>query len=318
MAATARPTCDAETGQTLRRAMPLLGTLVGVEVRSADPDFNCAATNAAFDAIHHAHRLMSFHDPQSDISRINRAASGARVEVDAHTASLLRLALEIGAASDGAFDCTVGSELVRHRLLPAFADHRLEEPFDYRDARPDGPAFLVEGQAIVKQRPCLIDVGGIAKGYAVDWAVDAILSLGASHRVAVDHLLINAGGDLRHCGHRPVTIHVRHPRRPDAVSGSFDVLNHALATSATSGLAATDADANTDTAGIVSALLDPRSRSPLPLGLGATVRAPTCVIADALTKVALVTRNPRHPIFDRYGATVLPLSSGSPAPSRHP
>lgn len=313
MGTTGLPTHEGETGETLRRAKPLLGTLVGVEVRSADPNFTCAATNAAFDAIHNAHRLMSFHDPQSDISRINRAAPGVRVEVDAHTASLLRLALEIGVASDGAFDCTVGSELVRHRLLPAFADHQLETPFDHRIAPADGPAFLVEGHAVVKQCACLIDVGGIAKGYAVDWAVDAIASLAANRGVAIDHVLINAGGDLRHCGHRPVTIHLRHPRRPDVFAGSFDVLNHALATSATSGLDTVDAD----TAGIASALLDPGSRSPLPLGLGATVQAPTCVIADALTKVALVTLNTRHPIFDRYGATVVQLSPRSPAPSRH-
>lgn len=311
MAATGLPTSP---GETLRRAKPLLGTLVGVEVRSADPDLTYAATHAAFDAIHSVHRLMSFHDEQSDISRINRAAPGVAVQVDARTALLLRLALEISVASHGAFDCTVGSALVQHRLLPAFGDQTLEAPFGHRDCAANSPGFRVEEHAVVKERACIIDVGGIAKGYAVDLALDAIASLAADRGASFDHVLINAGGDLRHWGNRPATIQLRDPRRRDAFAGSFELLNGALATSATSGLAAADADA--DTAGVPSALFDPDSRSPLPLGLGATVHAPTCAIADALTKVALVTRERSHPIFDRYGATVVQLSSGFPPPAR--
>ena len=294
-------------GETLRRAKPLLGTLVGIEVRAADVAAAYAATDAAFAAVGDVHRLMSFHDPSSDVSRINRAAPGVVVEVDARTAELLALALDVGAASGGAFDCTAGAALARRRSLPWLAEEhvRPDLPSDGSgavSARADGPAFIVDGRSVVKRRACLIDVGGIAKGYAVDRAVDAIASTAAARGTSFDHVLVNAGGDLRHCGRHAVPIRLRDPRWPGACAASFELRDGALAGSATSGPAPGVDEA-------ASAHVDPRSSLPLPPDLGAAVHAPTCVVADALTKVALVIGSRCHPVFDRYGATVVWLAS---------
>ena len=64
-----------------RRAQPWLGTLVEITINDGGEDARlnqCFA--AAFAAIAEIHRLMSFHDPMSDISRINRAAVGESVQ----------------------------------------------------------------------------------------------------------------------------------------------------------------------------------------------------------------------------------------------
>ncbi|CAB3783877.1 hypothetical protein LMG28614_01750 [Paraburkholderia ultramafica] len=173
-------------GCIVRRAKPLLGTLVDVAVGAPDRDFAQTAIGAAFAEIRDVHRLMSFHEPSSDVSRINRAAPGVPVEVDPRTADVLRLATELQDASAGGFDCTVAPVLVRHRLLPwvdgwdgnEARPRRRELHGELAGCSPDRvPAFAIDACSVVKQRDCLIDLGGIAKGYAVDRAVEAVRAL---------------------------------------------------------------------------------------------------------------------------------------------
>ncbi|WP_244112065.1 FAD:protein FMN transferase [Burkholderia diffusa] len=290
----------------LRRAKPLLGTLVDIGIGAADADIALAAANAAFAEIRDVHRLMSFHEPSSDLSRINRAAAGVAVDVDPRTADVLRLALEIHDASGGAFDCTVAPALVRHGLLPSVDGREAGAvrapsnawPGNSGDPASDrAPAFVVDGCTVIKQRDCLIDLGGVAKGFAVDRAVDAVMTLSAAHGSAIDSVLVNAGGDLRLHGATPVTIQLRDPLDPAQLTDTVEVSGGALASSSTRGLEGL--------ARRVSALVDPRGGAPMRMGAGATIAAPTCAIADALTKVTLVTGDPAHPVFARYGASVV-------------
>lgn len=276
----------------VRRAKPLLGTLVDITVRAGDAPRAQAALASAFAEVAAVHRLMSFHDPDSDVSRINRAPVGASTPVDSRTAEVLRMAWSLSVESHGIFDCTVARELVQWGLLPA---DRATVPRNEVPPCPVGRRALpwsLQGGHVIKHADCLIDLGGIAKGYAVDRAI-AILVL---HGVA--SALVNAGGDLRHHGEAPATIHLRDPADPGRVGSPISLHNAALASSATSGLDA--AGART-----VSALIDGVTRLPLPLGDGVSITAPTCIMADALTKFALAARAPRHPLLDRHGAHVV-------------
>jgi thiamine biosynthesis lipoprotein len=258
---------------------------------------------------------MSFRDPASDVSRINRAPPGEAVEVDPRTAEVLRLAIEIQKASAGAFDCTVAPVLVRHHLLPSaeFRGAHIAEP--QRFDRPASPmfdrtaTFVVDTSSVVKQRDCLIDLGGIAKGYAVDRAIEAITAKFAESGHPIGNVLVNAGGDLRFHGESAIAIRLRDPRDPARLVDTIEIPGGALASSATSGLGGP--------AGRVSALVDPLSGTPLPPGGGVTIAAPTCAIADALTKVALTTGDPTHPVFARYGASVVRFYPGRPSRSGH-
>src|SRR2546423_10672087 len=94
-----------------RRARPLLGTLVEISAAGAGPCVH-AAIGAAFAAIERVQRLMSFHDPRSDISRVNRWADRKPIAVDAWTWAVLARAQMISQASAGAFDITTAPRLV--------------------------------------------------------------------------------------------------------------------------------------------------------------------------------------------------------------
>src|SRR2546423_4321797 len=99
------------------RMRPLLGTVV--EIRAGGPAMVATAgIDAAFARVERVQRLMSFHDPASDVARINAAPAGRTVVVDSETYAVLRHALDLGQESDGVFDITVAPSLVEAGFLP--------------------------------------------------------------------------------------------------------------------------------------------------------------------------------------------------------
>lgn len=174
----------------LRRAKPLLGTLV--EITASGPEAALQpALDAAFASIERVHRLMSFHASDSDVSRINAAETGSVVSVEADTFRVLTRALELGELSGGVFDIATAGALVEQGFLPAPAGAQRPEPqASFRDL------VLMDGHRVQWHRKGWIDLGGIAKGYAVDCAIATL------HSHGVDAAVVNAGGDLR-CYGRP-------------------------------------------------------------------------------------------------------------------
>lgn len=271
-----------------RRAQPWLGTLV--EITIADELAEAvllSCFDAAYAEIAAVHRLMSFHDPASDVSRINRAAAGEQVTVDARTCEVIRRALEIGCASGGLFDVSCAPRLVEWGYLPAPAGDRPAHI-------PGRPVLALEpGRRIRKNRAAWIDLGGIAKGYAVDLAIDAL------RRSGVHSACVNAGGDLRAFGDLAYPVAIRHPRRPRAAAAQLRLREGALATSGTyfshrhvDGLAC-------------SALVDGANGRPISGTFSASVFAPSCILADALSKVVMASADARHPALRQYGASAL-------------
>ena len=246
-----------------RQCRPALGTFVEIALRAEVADD--AVFDAAYASIAAVERQMSFHDPDSILSRINRAVPGELVVLPALTQTVVRAALAVHAATGGLFDCGVGHELVRRGLLPDAG------------ARSTGglaAVQLVDDCLIVHAAVCL-DLGGIAKGFAVDQAIETIVAAG------VPSCIVNAGGDLRVTGPHPAPVAVRDPSAPGSLVPFGEMLDGAVATSAPyysrqgEGLEASCA--LFDPAGV--ALIAPRSY---------TVIAPTCMIADALTKAVAV------------------------------
>lgn len=269
-----------------RRAKPLLGTLVEISVRAtgdatdADTD---RAIEAAFAEIAKVHRLMSFHEALSDVGRINCAGVGIAVAIDARTTEVLQTALRASTESHGAFDCTVAAELVALSLLPF---HTVAAPTSFGASR-----WILQNDHFIKLAPCLIDLGGIAKGYAVDRAITTLLQ----HNV--QNVLVNAGGDLRHIGTLTEIIHLRDAGDPGRLPLAVELNNQALASSAAGGL-------TPDGPGSQSTLIDGVSRMPIGLGASVSIVASTCMDADLLTKVVLASDNPYHPMLAHYGAHV--------------
>ena len=243
-----------------RRARPLLGTFVEIGAVGANA---AAGIEAAFREIATIHRLMSFHEANSDVSRINRAAPGEIVRVDRRTYKVLECSKLTSRLSAGAFDITVGGRLVEAGFLP--------QPYGARAFDPEASfkdLLLLPDNFVTLKRPAWIDLGGIAKGYAVDRAVQVLKESGVRSGI------VNAGGDLYVLG-EPQPIHIRHPENASLVLPLGSIANAALASS--SGFFTAK--------GHNDALVEPRRGRCVKWRQGITVIAARCMIADALTKV---------------------------------
>jgi thiamine biosynthesis lipoprotein len=273
-----------------RRARPLLGTLVEVVLDGTnESELHRAATNA-FDAVERVHRLMSFHSATSDVTRLNRRAHRVPVEVDPETWKVLDLAGRVSQATNGVFDVTIGGRMMEHNALPRMTTVCLDPSACFRDIE------LLPGNRVFFRRALAIDLGGIAKGYAIDCAVDI---LRAYEEMSGS---VNAGGDLRVFGENAVPVQIRNPNHPSQVGATATVRDAALATSAryssSCGLAAS------------GLILHPRT-SALPRRLrSASVRAATCALADALAKAVYLMNEKAGSVLSQFGASGFLLSNG--------
>jgi len=233
----------------VRRARPLLGTLVEIGVvRDVAAERAAAAAaeraiDAAFARVAALQERLSRFVPSSDIGRFNAAPEGARIDIGADARTVLEAAAKLRDASDGAFDVTLGSGAWAWRA----------------DAR--GLHKLAAGVSI--------DLGGIAKGHAVDCAVAALVGAG------IGAGWVNAGGDLRAFGALALPIDLR-----DEIGGGVwrfaTIEDGAFATSRR-----VDRDGN---------------------ARHASVAAPQCLWADALTKIVVASGDATHPLLARFGA----------------
>ena len=237
-----KATCD-----SARRARPLLGTLVEIGVMDAGD----ATLQAGFDTIAAIQAALSRFDPCSDVARFNTLAAGDRIDIGAHAAFVLDAAQRLRDTSGGVFDVSLGT-----------APH----------------GWCRRGRRLHKlDAAARLDLGGIAKGYAVDRAIDALRQGGAAAG------WVNAGGDLRVFGDLELPLTLR-----DEVTGGvrrFGTLGDgAFATSHYAGGSRSQASATR------------------PVRAHVSVAAPLALWADALTKVVAVTGDAVHPLLARHGA----------------
>ena len=197
----------------MRRCRPLLGTYVELTAGKAK------GIQAAFAAIERVHRLMSAHEPESDVARINCFAHIEPVRVDGWTARMLERALFWSRQSEGAFDVVrAGKAALEHGLIPRHLDQ--PEP-----VAAHWTWLEIQGATVRLSKPGCIDLGGIAKGFAVDLAIAALKDAGCERG------LVNAGGDLRGFGPEPWPVTIVHPRTRAPLI-EVELRDQALATSA--------------------------------------------------------------------------------------
>jgi thiamine biosynthesis lipoprotein len=271
------------------RARPCFGTLVTVSVR-CDAALRPAALHAidrAFEACAAVHVALSAHDPCSDLGRIARAGDGAVLEVSPHTVAVLGLARHWHRESGGRFDPAVGRRLAADGLRPGL------------DAAARGRLVDVErldDRRVRVRRAAALDLGGLAKGYGVDRAIDALREAG------VAAALVNAGGDLRAFGRAAWPLAVRMPSSPTRAvrigAGPGRALRGRTAFAmAGSGLLEAGPAARHAT------LVEPRlGRRRRVAPLGCTVIAPDAATADALTKLVMLSRRWPRRVLQRARA----------------
>jgi thiamine biosynthesis lipoprotein len=268
------------------RCKPLLGTFVEISIESIEsiqePQWN-DAISLAFQKIEKVQELMSFHSEHSDLSKINREAHLNLIKVDGLTEKLLKLSLEIHQKSEGIFDCGVGHLLIQLGLRPNHHNLEQETQGSIKDLK-----FYGNGLIGARRQVCL-DLGGIAKGFAVDLAVETLQANG------VKSATVNAGGDLRIFGQAMRPIQLRDPINPHLLTEVGKLSDGAFATSGNYFLEKSDA-VNT------SHLINPINQQAINTDLSFSVIADQCVIADALTKVLAISQDPQNPCFEYYCA----------------
>ena len=270
-----------------RRAEPWLGTLVDITASASSQQALDEGLRAAFAAVARIHRALSGHDLASELTRVNRDAASAKQSISADLRAVLTCALELAARSEGTFDPTVGAELAALGFLPAHA--KCERGATWHDV-------ILEDDGVWFKRPLVLDFDGIAKGYAVDCAMAVLRDAGTTQAI------VNAGGDLRVHGPGTETVQLRTGGAQSAMLPLIAIGDGALATSAYGGRR------RRIRGRLATPLVNPRNRLPSMSTRTVSVAAPTCIVADALTKVVALDGARAARVLASYGASAAIVS----------
>ena len=219
--------------QLVRRSLPVMGTIADIAVVHRDPQYAHRAIDAALAELRWVDETMTRFDAGSEVGRANLEALARPVVISAETAIVLTEALRWAAASAGGFDPCLGRALElwdvgRRQVPPAEAELRsLAGPRLYRQL--ELASSTAEPTVRFHDPRVAIDLGGIAKGYGVDRAVEALRSFG------IYNGLVNVGGDLYALGRSEDgdawTVGIRDPEKPDQLIESIEASDCAVATS---------------------------------------------------------------------------------------
>ena len=262
------------------REEPIMGTRITVEVWSDGPAAGAAAIDAVIAEMHRIDELMSVYKPESQLSGVNRDAARAPVKVDPELARLISRALEFSEMSGGAFDITYASV----GYLYDYREHKHPTEAQIQAALPavNWRHVVVDPVASTVRflKPGVrIDLGGIAKGHAVDSCIAILESR------SITNATVTAGGDSRILGDRrgrPWIVGIRHPDDRSRVIARIPLEDSAISTSG-------DYERFFDEDGVrYHHIIDPKTGKS-PHGVrSVTVIAPTSTFAEGLTKSVFI------------------------------
>lgn len=285
-------------GPRVDRSVPVMGTVLHVSAWAADQETAGTAAEAGRAAVFRVDSLMSNYKPDSEISRLNDVAGTGRwTPLSPWTIEVLNAALTWARRSQGAFDPTVGP------LMKAWGF------FQHEPGRPD-PDALVQAEALVgwegvtvdstgararlERSGMQLDFGALAKGFALDRALEAMREAGATSALA------DLGGNVSVFGTPPGAdslwvLGIRHPRTPGDLMGTVAVRSGSVATSG-------DYEQMFEDAGVrYSHIMDPTTGEPAQGVVAVTVAADDGMTADALSTLLFVLGPDRGRAFvERY------------------
>ena len=213
----------------LHEEAAIMGTAINVELWNEDPSTGRVLIHAVMDEMRRIDDLMSTYKADSELSRVNAGASKAPVKVSSELFRLIGEALKYSDITQGAFDITYASagQYYDYRKGIKPDDKQLAEllpEINYHHVRLDAEHTTVQ----FLQSGVRIDLGGIAKGYAVDRGIAILQAAG------IENALVSAGGDTRvigrHWDHQWM-IGIRNPRDHDGIVTRIPLENAAISTS---------------------------------------------------------------------------------------
>lgn len=265
-----------------------MGTYASVSVPGQDRALLPRFSEICRSVMAKVERTLSIYDPESELSKLNAAAGESEIRVSPLTQDLLRISSNYWTLTEHMFDPTVGPLMELWGFkgdLPAEAPGPLEiatalEATGYNHVR------VSKENAKLTAPGVTLDLGGIAKGYAVDLCYSALIEEGARHA------LINLGGNMRSLGlARPDStgpaglwkVGVRNPFDPDGLLGALSLENgRAVATSGNYERFVTIGTNN------YAHIMDPRSGRPVQGMAGVTVLTSSAAKADVMSTALFI------------------------------
>ncbi|MEM9384381.1 MAG: FAD:protein FMN transferase [Pseudomonadota bacterium] len=211
------------------RSEGVMGTNIAVQLWHEDEAAAEEALDAVIREMHRINALMSTWQEDTQLSAVNRDAADRPVSVSRELFGLIARALEFSELTQGAFDITYASVgyLYDYRkgIKPeAKAVVQALKAVDYRFVTMDPQTHSIRFQ----REGVRIDLGGIAKGYAVERGNALLRARG------IEHAIVTAGGDSRILGDRrgrPWTVGIRNPRTEGTVVTRIPLVDEAISTS---------------------------------------------------------------------------------------
>ncbi len=211
------------------REEAIMGTSVRVELWCDNRITGDQTIDAVMDEMHRIDHAMSPHKAASELSQINRNAFAKPVVLSEEMFQLIARAIEFSKLSDGAFDITYASvgQLYDYRQGIRPSDEELTRACAFVGHQ----HLMLDTQARTLRFACegaRIDLGGFAKGHAVDRGAAILKSRGIRHGI------VTAGGDSRIVGDRrgrPWMIGIRDPRKAGEIAAMLPLSDVAMSTS---------------------------------------------------------------------------------------
>ena len=271
---------DKAQAEWIYREAAIMGTRCAVELWSDDRARAEQAIASVFDDMRRIDLLMSTWKPDTQLARVNELAYQEPVVVDPELFELLAIALDYSKETDGAFDITYASvgylyDFRRHVHPDGAAIREALSGIDYRHVQLDPARRSVR----FTQAGTRVDLGGIAKGHAVDRGIELLRQAG------FDRAMVNSGGDTRIIGDRFGKPWIIGIRDPDNAAVSFLRMPLTDAAISTSG----DYERYFDEGGQrYHHIIDPATGASARSLRSATVIGPTALRADALSTSVFV------------------------------
>lgn len=255
-----------------------MDTYIACQVLSADEELAVKALDAVQAAFMDIDQLTNRFEQDSEISAVNRNAGVAPVKVSADVFSMVQTSLQWSEITDGAFNILIGDVMdlwgfgTENPAVPA------EEDLAAALTRTDYHKIVLDKEnstIYLPEKGMVMDLGGVAKGYATDKAVAALKGM------KIENALINAGGNVYALGSRadgtPWKVGVQDPRDPEGIKALLQGTNTAIVSSG-------DYQRYFEEDGIrYHHIIDPADGYPARASAGTTVIMKSATIADILS-----------------------------------
>jgi len=282
----------------------LMGTVVETTARYPDIVHCKQVLLDAYREMERVENLLSYQKAGSEISLINHAAGKTPIHVSAETFAILQRAVDYAKKLNGLFDVTIGPVTSLWGFSSPEGGHLPhKEEIIQRLANVNFRDLVLnirDSTVFLKKNNMLLDLGGIAKGYAIDRGSATLKENG------IVNFILNAGGDMYVSGQKDDntewTVGVKDPRNGQELIARFDLKNYAVATSG-----------DYERFIIVNGhryhhIIDPRSGYPGTLTQSATTFAATAEEADVLATYLFIIGS-RQAIDDNFSKPLLIVDS---------